>query len=119
MPVPQRSLEVMRAGEALVLAQIDTLDDRDLAAPCRLPGWTRAHVAGHLARNADALVNLLDWARTGAVTPMYPSAEARAGGIEAAAAQAPAALRADVVAASARLVAAAEAMPEAAWAGEV
>ena len=28
--------------------------------PSRLPGWTRAHVAAHLARNADALVRAVD-----------------------------------------------------------
>ena len=33
-------------------------------APSALPGWTRAHVLTHLARNADAMVNLLTWART-------------------------------------------------------
>jgi maleylpyruvate isomerase len=119
MNVPHRWIEAMRAGEALVLAQVDGLADDDLAGPSRLPGWDRAHVVGHLARNADALGNLLAWARTGIPTPMYPSADARAGGIEESARQGPAALRADVGAASARLVAAVGALPEAAWDGEI
>ncbi len=36
-----------------------------------LPGWSRAHVVSHFSRNARALINLLDWARTGVATPMY------------------------------------------------
>ncbi|MQA16335.1 MAG: maleylpyruvate isomerase family mycothiol-dependent enzyme [Pseudonocardiaceae bacterium] len=55
----------------------------DLAGPSRLPGWTRGHVVTHLARNADALVRLLEWARTGAENPMYASPEARNAEIEA------------------------------------
>jgi maleylpyruvate isomerase len=115
MPAPQHSLEWMRAGEAFVLDRIAGLDDAALAGPSRLPGWTRAHVVGHLARNADALGNLLRWARTGVASPMYASAEERASGIEATAAQEPGALRADAVAASARLVAAVDALPAEAW----
>jgi maleylpyruvate isomerase len=72
-------------------------------------------VVAHLARNADALINLLDWARTGVETPMYPSREARDAGIEATAALPPAELRADYAAASARFAEAVEAMPESAW----
>jgi maleylpyruvate isomerase len=106
-------------GEACALAQVAALSDDDLAAPSRLPGWSRAHVAGHLARNADALGNLLRWAETGEPTPMYTSTEQRAEGIEETAAQAPDALRADLDAASARLVAAVDALPDDAWDAEV
>lgn len=51
--------------------------------PSALPGWTRGHVITHLARNADALVNLLTWARTGDPTPMYATPEQRNADIEA------------------------------------
>lgn len=34
----------------------------DLAEPSRCGGWTRAHVIAHLARNADGLARLADWA---------------------------------------------------------
>ncbi|MFH8370798.1 maleylpyruvate isomerase family mycothiol-dependent enzyme [Streptomyces sp. NPDC018031] len=53
------------------------LDDEAAAAPSLLPGWTRGHVLAHLSRNADALTNLLTWARTGEETPMYASEGAR------------------------------------------
>jgi maleylpyruvate isomerase len=52
-----------------------------LRDPSLLPDWTVAHVATHLARNADAQRNLLHWASTGVETPMYPSADAREAGI--------------------------------------
>jgi maleylpyruvate isomerase len=107
--------ELFRQGEAFVLGKVAALDDRALGQPCALPGWTRLHLVAHLARNADALGNLLAWARTGVVTPMYTSAEQRAEGIETGARQQPAALRTDLRDASDRLVAAMDALPEAAW----
>lgn len=47
-----------------------------------LPGWTRRHLAAHVAANADALGNLVRWAATGEPTPMYASPEERTAGIE-------------------------------------
>ncbi|WP_371403013.1 maleylpyruvate isomerase family mycothiol-dependent enzyme [Kribbella sp. NBC_00662] len=54
----------------------------DLDAPSALPGWKRRHVAAHLSLNAEALGNLVHWARTGEERPMYPSPEARNADIE-------------------------------------
>ena len=59
------------------------LDEAALATPSLLPGWTRQHVIAHVAANADALRNLLHWARSGVKTPMYSSPEARIAGIQA------------------------------------
>ncbi len=67
---------------ARLTERVDGLTDPDLAAPSILPGWSRAHVVGHVARNAEGMVNLVAWALTGRVSPMYPSAEARSVGIE-------------------------------------
>jgi maleylpyruvate isomerase len=83
--------------EADITARIDTIDEatqhllRSIAdltddqarGESLLPGWTRGHVLTHIARNADALINLTVWARTGVPTPMYPSREVRAATIEA------------------------------------
>ncbi|WP_433158795.1 maleylpyruvate isomerase family mycothiol-dependent enzyme [Kribbella sp. CA-247076] len=55
----------------------------DLDGPSRLPGWTRKHVAAHLALNAEALGNLVHWARTGEERPMYSSPDQRNQDIEA------------------------------------
>jgi maleylpyruvate isomerase len=106
-------------GELVVAGSIDRLGDDDLADDSNLPDWSRAHVVAHLARNADALVNLLTWARTGVETPMYPSREARNAGIAATAALPPADLRSDYVAACARLAGAIETMPAEAWTAQV
>jgi maleylpyruvate isomerase len=112
---PSERIDLARRGDAFFFAQLEQLDDDALHEPCALPGWTRAHVVGHMARNADALVNLLTWARTGVETPMYPSREARAAGIEATSQKSAAELRADAQAASTRLFDDVEGMPEEAW----
>ncbi|MFJ8080426.1 maleylpyruvate isomerase family mycothiol-dependent enzyme [Streptomyces sp. NPDC096205] len=66
---------VQDATERLLTA-VAGLDNAAVAEPSRLPGWSRGHVLAHLARNADALVNVLEG------RPMYASAEARDGDIE-------------------------------------
>lgn len=79
--------------------RVDGLTDADLGGPSLLPGWTRAHVVGHVALNAAGMVNLVTWAVTGEPTPMYPSMAAREAAIEQAAASPRADLRALVEAA--------------------
>ncbi|CAL9286784.1 hypothetical protein SUDANB25_01227 [Streptomyces sp. SudanB25_2051] len=69
-------LASVREATDRLLTAASTLDDSAVAAPSRLPGWTRGHVLAHLSRNADALVNVLRG------LPMYPSAEAREADIE-------------------------------------
>ena len=91
------------------------LDGAALAGPSLLPGWTRGHVLSHVARNADAMRNLLIWAGTGEVTPAYPSPEARAAGIEAGAARPLDEQLADVRESAARFAQAAADMPAEAW----
>ncbi|WP_324783608.1 maleylpyruvate isomerase family mycothiol-dependent enzyme [Streptomyces sp. H51] len=63
------------ATERLLSAAAE-LDDAAVARPSRLPGWTLGHVLAHLARNADALVNVLEG------RPMYASGDARDADIE-------------------------------------
>lgn len=67
--------EMVDATDRLLLT-VDTLDDQALREPSLLPGWTRAHVLTHLARNADGLANLVSWARTGEEVPMYAGGRA-------------------------------------------
>lgn len=59
----------------LTRALVDAAPDLD--APSRLSGWRRRHVLAHLIGNADALGNLVHWARTGEPRPMYASPDAR------------------------------------------
>ena len=102
-------------GERAVAAAVQKLTDDELRQPSALPGWTRAHVVAHLARNADALVNLCTWARTGVETPMYSSRDARDTDIERTATLPADALRTDLRDAAARLAEAAAVLPDDAW----
>jgi maleylpyruvate isomerase len=106
-------------GEAFFAGALDRLAEADLDGPSLLPGWPRRTVVAHVARNADALINLLTWARTGDETPMYSSTDARDAAI-AETAQLPAAdLVADCRAAGQRLAAAVRGLSEQAWSAEV
>jgi maleylpyruvate isomerase len=73
--------EWARTGTESVLAAVADLDEAGFSADSVLPGWTRKHVAAHVAANAEALCNLVHWAATGEETPMYASADERAAGI--------------------------------------
>lgn len=69
-------------GTALLTKAVATLDEQSMSQPSPLPGWTRKHLVVHVAANADALGNLVHWARTGEKTPMYSSMEQRNADIE-------------------------------------
>jgi maleylpyruvate isomerase len=113
------TLPWMRAGSAHVLALVAKLSDAELAEPSALPEWSRAHVVAHLARNAEALMRLVTWARTGVETPMYPSRDARAADIAASAGHPPEWLRAELVDTAAELDAALTALTPAQWQAQV
>lgn len=95
------------------------LTDEQAGEPSLLPGWTRGHVLTHLARNADGLVNLVTWAKTGVETPMYGSPEQRNADIEAGAGRSAADLAADVRDSQARLVDAMGTVAAPQWAATV
>ncbi|WHM33542.1 maleylpyruvate isomerase family mycothiol-dependent enzyme [Streptomyces sp. BPPL-273] len=69
-------LASVRDATDRLLTAVGKLDNASVTESSRLPGWTRGHVLAHLARNADALVNVL------AGRPMYVSGEARDADIE-------------------------------------
>ena len=106
-------------GEVFFAGALDRLTEADLDRPSLLAGWPRRSVIAHVARNADALGNLLTWARTGEETPMYPSPEARDAAIADTAALAAHELMADCRAAGQRLAAAIGGLPDTAWAAVV
>ncbi|MGW0825945.1 maleylpyruvate isomerase family mycothiol-dependent enzyme [Streptomyces sp. NPDC002845] len=113
------TLPWMHEGTALLSGVADGLTDDDLRAPSALPGWTRAHVIGHVARNAEALVRLATWARTGVPTPMYANREQRAAEIESSAALPPDVLRGQLKSTAAELQDALAALDPTAWQAEV
>ena len=106
-------------GERFLGEALDRLPGGDPDAPSLLPGWSRRTVIAHVARNADALCNLLTWARTGVQTPMYASTEAREAAIAATAQLPLASLVEDCRAASRRFAAAVNGLPEPTWDVEV
>lgn len=69
-------LASVRDATDRLLTAVAKLDNASVTEPSRLPGWSRGHVLAHLARNADALVNVLRG------RPMYVSGEARDADIE-------------------------------------
>ncbi|MFI1183810.1 maleylpyruvate isomerase family mycothiol-dependent enzyme [Streptomyces sp. NPDC020799] len=69
-------LASVREATDRLLTAVAELDNGAVAEPSRLPGWTRGHLLTHLARNADALGNVLRG------LPMYASGEARDADIE-------------------------------------
>jgi maleylpyruvate isomerase len=73
---------VITATQRLLGDTIAVTDDQ-WRAPSRLPGWTRGHVATHIARQADALVRVVSGARSGAPEPMYRDPDQREAEIEA------------------------------------
>jgi maleylpyruvate isomerase len=113
------SLRRLAAADDRVLATATALSDAQAREPSLLPGWSRGHVLTHIARNADGMVNLLRWARTGAQIPMYASAQSRAADIEAGAGRPAADLAADVRESAAALAAEAASMPDEAWTAQV
>ncbi|MFJ6481132.1 MULTISPECIES: maleylpyruvate isomerase family mycothiol-dependent enzyme [unclassified Streptomyces] len=71
-----RDLRSVREATDRLLTAVAKLDNAALAEESHLPGWTRGHILAHLARNADALVNVFEG------RPMYESATARDADIE-------------------------------------
>ncbi|MFH7596257.1 maleylpyruvate isomerase family mycothiol-dependent enzyme [Streptomyces racemochromogenes] len=69
-------LASVREATERLLNAVAKLDNASLSQESHLPGWTRGHILAHLARNADALVNVFEG------RPMYESAAARDADIE-------------------------------------
>ncbi|MFF1546792.1 maleylpyruvate isomerase family mycothiol-dependent enzyme [Streptomyces sp. NPDC058291] len=89
-------LESVREATARLLTAVAALDNASAAEPSRLPGWSRGHVLAHIARNADALVNVLEG------RPMYADAQVRDADIERDAPRPPAVQLADLRESAAR-----------------
>src|SRR3954449_7312410 len=114
-----RLIAELPSANRRLLDTVTHLPDDAVLRPSLLPGWTVGHVLTHLARNADALVNLCDWAQTGVRKPMYASLEAREADIAEGKARPLAEQVDDLVAAEARLRERFEDLPEAAWRTEI
>ncbi len=71
------NLALLAHETRLLIATAAALDDETIRVASLCQGWTRAHVLTHIARNADALGNLVGWAVTGTPRAMYHSPESR------------------------------------------
>ena len=89
---------------ARYLEALTELGEEDVRAPSLLPGWTRAHVITHLARNADALTNVLHGAQAGETRWMYESQEQRNADIDQGASRSAGDLLRDAVASAGRWI---------------
>ena len=99
-----------------LLGDTISVSDEDWRGPSRLPEWGRGHVATHLARQADGIVRLTEWARTGERQDMYASADQRAAQIEEGSARTGLELQIDLDTSAGRLGSAFDALDEAeAW----
>jgi maleylpyruvate isomerase len=110
------AIQAVEDATAHLLRTIDGLTDEQARGDSLLRGWTRGHVLTHIARNADALINLTVWARTGIRTPMYPSREVRAETIQAQSGRPAAELAVDIVESHERLMIAVNDMTDDDWA---
>jgi maleylpyruvate isomerase len=108
--------ELVRIATQRLLGDTILVTEQQWRAPSRLPDWTRGHVATHIARHADALCRLTQWARTGDRHDMYPSPEHRSHEIEAGAGRSGLELQIDLDSSAGRLSSAFEELDAAnAW----
>jgi maleylpyruvate isomerase len=114
-PAQRQLTDQIDAATQRLLDAARVLAESDLRQPSVLPGWTRGHVLAHLARSADAMRNLLAWARSGQERPAYASQQAREADIEHGAALAPKELMADVASSAMALRTAIKQLPDDAW----
>jgi maleylpyruvate isomerase len=75
--------QLVKTATQRLLGDTILVTDDQWRAASRLPDWTRGHVATHIARQADGISRLAQWARTGERQAMYPSPEHRTREIEA------------------------------------
>jgi maleylpyruvate isomerase len=92
---------------SLLIGTATALDDETIRVASLCEGWTRAHVLSHIARNADALGNLVSWAISGTPRAMYDSPESRDADIMAGASRGAQEILADLKDSAARFASAA------------
>ena len=63
-------LEAVARHTELLIAHTTHLGD--VRAPSLCEGWSRAHILSHVARNAEAILRLTEWALDGQPREMYP-----------------------------------------------
>ena len=120
-PTPEAQLaglrDLLTTATQRLLGSTIVVTDEEWARPCGLPGWSRGHLATHLARQADGFSRLVGGVRSGVPHQMYASPEARAAEIEDGADRTGLALQTDLDASAGRLAEAFESLDRAEPAG--
>ncbi|HYL52328.1 MAG TPA: maleylpyruvate isomerase N-terminal domain-containing protein [Acidimicrobiia bacterium] len=113
---PAANLGVLGAATRRLLSTVEGLTDDQAREPSRLPGWNRAEVLTHLARNADGTRRMVQAAARGEIAAQYPGGpEERAKEIEAGRDATAAESRADVWRSHDAMMEAWRALPDDAW----
>ena len=71
------TLAAVGAAEARLDATLAAMTDEQAHAPSRLPGWSRAMVATHIARNAESNADMVAAALRGEQRRQYPGGPAQ------------------------------------------
>ena len=116
MEAPIADIEAVRQATRRVLRTVGDLTDEQAATPSLLPGWSRAELLTHLARNADGGRGIAEAAARGEHGLQYPGgAEQRQAGIAAGRGVGAAALLADLRKSCDALMEAWAQIPDDAW----
>lgn len=75
-------VDAVRDNTSLLLGTTISYTDDDWGTPTRLSGWTRSHVAAHLADGADAMIRVVRGLGDTVPARMYESARAKHRSIE-------------------------------------
>jgi maleylpyruvate isomerase len=119
MNEPAGSVERLHQSEQHLLRTVDSLGADAWTEPSLLPGWSRAHVAAHLALNAEGLAGAIDGLAHELDVPVYESGERRDADIEELAQAEPSEIRERLFAGSQRLREALETLDESQWSRSV
>jgi maleylpyruvate isomerase len=114
-PDLQDALAALHQSEQHLLRTVDSLRPDDYREPSVLPGWSRAHVAAHLALNAEGMAGAVDGLAHGQEVPIYESDQRRNDDIEELATAEPAEIRERLFAAGQALRDALQLLDEEQW----
>lgn len=115
-PLPH---DLLVEGHQRLVRTVDGLSEEQLAGPCLLPGWSRAHLIAHLVLNAEGLERVLSGLAVGEERTMYDSPEDRDAGIAELASAEPSRLRNRLLASTHCFEAAVTQVPEDLWSARV
>lgn len=113
------ALDALHQSEQHLLRTVDSLSSDAWGEPSVLPGWTRAHVAAHLALNAEGLAGAVNGLAHDVEVPVYESSEKRDTDIEELSQAEPPEIRERLFGAGQALRDALSTLDEAHWAGSV